>query len=69
MSVFNRFFSLIFGCLLVVSGVVVFTDGIGLTYVLESVAQMWRGGAAGAITCLLYTSWYFPTSFRSWPGL
>lgn len=52
MSVFNRFFSFIFGCLLVVSGVVVFTDGIGLTYVLESVAQMWRGGAAGAITML-----------------
>ncbi|MDO4541304.1 MAG: alkaline shock response membrane anchor protein AmaP [Bacillota bacterium] len=50
MSLFNRFFSFIFGCLLVIAGVVTFTDGLGITYVSEALSFLWRNGIEGTIT-------------------
>lgn len=52
MSVFNRFFSFVFGCILVILGVITFTDGLGLTYVAENLAYVWQYGVEGSITLL-----------------
>lgn len=52
MLFFNRFFSFVFGCLLVVAGVITFTDGLGLTYVAENIAYIWQYGVEGSVTLL-----------------
>ncbi len=52
MSLFNRFFSFVFGCILVIIGVITFTDGLGLTYVAETVSYIWQNGIESTVTLL-----------------
>ncbi|MEG1336082.1 MAG: alkaline shock response membrane anchor protein AmaP [Clostridiales bacterium] len=53
MSVFNKFFSFIFGCILVISGILIFTDGLGFTYVAEFLSDMLRNGVKDPLTLLV----------------